>query len=84
MTVEVGNIVLILTLIVMFSGIIAALFKLFYRFKCLEAQAAHRKEDTEIMLLALLAILDGLKEQGCNGPVTDARERLRKYLVDNR
>lgn len=28
----------------------------------------------------LLAILDGLKQQGCNGPVTDARDKLSKYI----
>ena len=28
----------------------------------------------------LLAILDGLKQQGCNGPVTEARDRLSKYI----
>ena len=28
----------------------------------------------------LLAILDGLKQQGCNGPVTEAKDRLQKYI----
>lgn len=40
---------------------------------------AIRKEQT-IIVYGLLACLKGLKEQGCNGPVTEAVNRLEKYL----
>lgn len=40
---------------------------------------AIRKEQT-IIVYGLLACLKGLKEQGCNGPVTEAINRLEKYL----
>lgn len=41
--------------------------------------AAMRREKTMICY-GVLACLKGLKEQGCNGPVTDALNKLEKYL----
>ena len=41
--------------------------------------AAIRKENTMICY-GILACLKGLKEQGCNGPVTEALNKLEKYL----
>lgn len=40
---------------------------------------AIKKEQT-LIVYGLLACLKGLKEQGCNGPVTEAITRLEKYL----
>ena len=41
--------------------------------------AAIRKEQTFICY-GVLACLKGLKEQGCNGPVTAALDKLEKHL----
>lgn len=38
------------------------------------------KEEQTILTQGILACLQGLKEQGCNGPVTEAIERIEKYL----
>ena len=38
-----------------------------------------RKEQT-LICYGLLACLKGLKEQGCNGPVTEAMNRLEEHL----
>ena len=40
---------------------------------------AIRKEQT-LICFGVMACLKGLKEQGCNGPVTDALGRLEKHL----
>lgn len=40
---------------------------------------AIRKEQT-LICYGLLACLKGLKEQGCNGPVTEAMSKMEKYL----
>lgn len=37
------------------------------------------KEQT-LICFGVLACLKGLKEQGCNGPVTEALDRLEKHL----
>ena len=38
------------------------------------------KEEQQILVYGMLACLRGLKEQGCDGPVTDAINKLEKYL----
>lgn len=44
-----------------------------------EELKAIRREQT-LICYGLLACLKGLKEQGCNGPVTEAMNRLEKHL----
>jgi Na+/H+ antiporter NhaD/arsenite permease-like protein len=44
-----------------------------------EAISAIRNEQT-LICYGVLACLKGLKEQGCNGPVTEALEKLEKHL----
>ena len=41
--------------------------------------AAIRSEQ-QLLTYGVLACLKGLKEQGCNGPVTAAIEKIEKYL----
>ena len=41
--------------------------------------AAIRREQT-LICFGVLACLKGLKEQGCNGPVTAALDKLEKHL----
>ena len=41
--------------------------------------AAIRKEQT-LICYGIMACLKGLKEQGCNGPVTEALQKLEKHL----
>lgn len=41
--------------------------------------AAIRHEQT-LICYGVLACLKGLKEQGCNGPVTEALNKIEKYL----
>ena len=38
------------------------------------------KEEQGVLTYGVLACLKGLKEQGCNGPVTEAIGRIEKYL----
>ena len=44
-----------------------------------EELKAIRKEQT-LICYGVMACLKGLKEQGCNGPVTAALDRLEKHL----
>jgi hypothetical protein len=84
MMIDVQNLTILVGLGISLTGICAALFNLFYRFKALEAQAKHSKNDDEIILKSLMAILDGLHEIGCNNTVTKMREELDKHLVESR
>lgn len=38
------------------------------------------KEEQCMHTYVLLAVLDGLKQQGCNGKVTEAQEKLSKHI----
>ena len=38
------------------------------------------KEEQTLLVEGILACLEGLKEQGCNGPVTKAIEKYKGYL----
>lgn len=38
------------------------------------------REEQAILVHGVLACLKGLKEQGCNGPVTDAINEIEKHL----
>lgn len=82
MTIDVQALVVVLGLIGTLGGFIAAFYKLFARFSAIEKQSAHRKEDSEILLKTLLGVLDGLIEQGCNGPCKKARDELIAYMAE--
>lgn len=45
-----------------------------------EEDVASLKEEQTLLVYGILACLKGLKEQGCNGPVTEAINRYEKYL----
>lgn len=38
------------------------------------------KEELQVICFGMLACLDGLKQQGCNGDVTKAHDKLTKHL----
>jgi len=38
------------------------------------------KEEQTLICYGILCCLKGLKEQGCNGPVTEALDKLEKHL----
>lgn len=47
-----------------------------------DADIKESKEERLILLKAQLACLKGLKEQGCNGPVTQEITNIENYLIN--
>ena len=45
-----------------------------------EEDMASIKEEQTLLVYGVLACLKGLSEQGCNGPVSEAIDKLDKYL----
>lgn len=45
-----------------------------------EEDMASIREEQTLLVYGVLACLKGLKEQGCNGPVTEAINEFEKYL----
>ena len=44
------------------------------------ADMVSMKQEQTLIVYGLLACLKGLKEQGCNGPVTEAISKIEKHL----
>lgn len=45
-----------------------------------ETEIADLKKEQQLLTYGMLACLEGLKQLNCNGPVTDARDKLSKHL----
>lgn len=45
-----------------------------------EADMSEQREELQLLTYGILACLKGLKEQGCNGPVTEAINKIEKHL----
>lgn len=62
------------------GGVMTWCFRFVERQKKQDKEIAAMCEEQTIMCFAILACLKGLQEQGCNGPVTEARGKLEKHL----
>lgn len=45
-----------------------------------EEDMREQREELTLLTYGILACLKGLKEQGCNGPVTEAIKKIEKHL----
>jgi len=45
-----------------------------------EEDMKESRDERQLMVYGILACLKGLKEQGCNGPVTEAINKIEKHL----
>ena len=55
-------------------------FGWFQRQKQQDADIASLKSEQCLLIFGVLACLKGLKEQGCNGPVSEAIQKIEKHL----
>lgn len=62
------------------GGVLLWCFRFVARQKKQDRELAAMCEEQTIMCFAILACLKGLREQGCNGPVTEALGKLEKHL----
>lgn len=70
----------VLTALGVIGGVLIWCFRFVARQKRQDREIASMCEEQTIMCFALLACLKGLREQGCNGPVTEALGKLEKHL----
>ena len=72
------------------GGIAAVIALLGYLFKGYEFVQRQKKQDQiiqaiqaeqQLLTVGVLACLKGLKEQGCNGPVTEAINKIEAHLL---
>lgn len=70
----------VLAAVTAFMTLLFKIFDWFKTIKLLKAEIAALKDDQRILTTGVLACLKGLKEQGCNGPVTQAINDLEVHL----
>lgn len=70
----------LITALGVLGGVMTWCFRFVERQKKQDKEIAAMCEEQTIMCFAILACLKGLQEQGCNGPVTEARGKLEKHL----
>lgn len=75
--IETGKVIGALVLI---GGLLISIYKWYDRQNKQDVELKKMKEEQCLITYGLLACLKGLKEQGCNGPVTEAIDKLEKYL----
>ena len=61
-------------------GGIFALYKWVLRQNKKDTEIKALKEEQTVICYGVLAALKGLREQGCNGPVTEAINKIAKHL----
>lgn len=70
----------VVTAIITLGGLLIAAYKWYDRQNQQDAEIKKIKKEQCLMTYGILACLKGLKEQGCNGPVTEAIAKLEKHM----
>ncbi len=70
----------IISALTVISGLIFGIFKFIENNKKQNIEIKKIKNEQTLTMYALRACLDGLKQQGCNGRVTEAINKIDKYL----
>lgn len=66
--------------LIFLGGLLVGVYKFCTRSKEQMAQINSIKEEQTLICYGVLCCLKGLKEQGCNGHVTEALDKLEKHL----
>lgn len=67
------------SLVVLFSAAIAV-YRWIQRQAEQDKDIRHTKEEQALLTYGVLACLKGLKEQGCDGPVEEAIDKIEKHI----
>lgn len=70
----------VITAVVAIFGVIFAVYRWYLKQNKQDEDIREIKSEQCMHTYVLLAILDGLKQLDCNGPVTDARDKLQKHI----
>ncbi len=70
----------LLTALSAVGGVIFWCYRFVYRNKEQDRELTAIRREQTLICYGVLACLKGLKEQGCNGPVSEALSKLEKHL----
>ncbi len=80
MQIDILRLAELISAIALIVGFIFGIFKFVENNKKQNAEIKKIKNEQTLTMYALRACLDGLKQQGCNGRVTEAINKIDKYL----
>ena len=83
MYVDVNTIIMagsLLTAVVVIFSAIFAVYKWYLKQNQQDVEIGIVKSEQCLLTYGILACLKGLKEQGCNGPVTEAIDKIEKHI----
>lgn len=70
----------LITALGVIGGVVVWCLKFVERQKKQDKEIAAIRHEQTLICYGILACLKGLKEQGCNGPVTEALNKIEKHL----
>lgn len=70
----------IITALGVIFGVIFAVYRWYLKQEKQDKDIKSIKEEQTLLTYGVLACLKGLKEQGCDGPVTTAINQIEKYI----
>ena len=70
----------LLTAVVVIFSAIFAVYKWYLKQNQQDVKIERVKSEQCLLTYGILACLKGLKEQGCNGPVTEAIDKIEKHI----
>lgn len=70
----------IISAILLLGGVFLKMHKWYLKQEKQDKDISQIKEEQTLIVYGTLACLKGLKEQGCNGPVTEAVSKIEKYI----
>jgi len=79
---KIGLVSGIIALAALVVGYLWKTFKVYNRLEIVEKRSARQQKDIKTLLSTQFAILDGLKQLGCNGAVSEAHNKLRQHVID--
>lgn len=70
----------VLTALFAIIGSIIALYRWYQKQEKQDQDISRMKDEQCLLTYGVLACLKGMKEQGCNGPVTEAINKIEKHI----
>ena len=77
---EAGQIIITIASVITALGVIFAVYRWYLKQEKQDKDIKAIKEEQTLLTYGVLACLKGLKEQGCDGPVTSAINQIEKYI----
>ncbi len=69
-----------ITAVIAIFGVIFAVYRWYLKQNKQDDEIAALKKEQTLLTYGVLACLKGLSEQGCNGPVTEAINKIEKHI----